>query len=127
MTEEADCSKKPDESAAASAEATADARRLPTLQRNALRKLLNRPEFTPEEVFELGYRRIQRAEGIGEKGLQCVLSWLKAHDLELQPPAPPPDLSLKLPAEVKRNINGAVRLLRTHGYRVRRVQGKRFL
>lgn len=120
MNEEAECSTSLDELHAASVDSAIGQRRLPTLQRNALCKLLNRADFTPQEIFELGYRRIQRAEGIGVKGLQCILAWLKAHDLVLNQPAPPPDLPLKLPAELKRNINGAVRLLRTHGYRVRR-------
>lgn len=38
---------------------------LPTLQRNALRKIFDRHEFSPEEVALFGYRRLQQAEGIG--------------------------------------------------------------
>lgn len=42
--------------------------KLPTWQRNALRKLFDRPKFSPQEVYELGFRCLQRAEGIGERG-----------------------------------------------------------
>lgn len=89
-------------------------RELPTLQRNALRKLFDRPLFTPAEVAALGYRRLQQAEGIGNKGLASITAWLAQHGFVLQPP--------ELPGEGKaagkrpRNIERAVRLLRTHGY-----------
>ena len=45
------------------ADATLPAGSLPTLQRNALRKIFDRPEFSPAEVAELGYRRLQQADG----------------------------------------------------------------
>lgn len=98
--------------------------KLPTLPRNALRKLFDRPEFSPQEVYELGFRRLQRADGIGDKGLLAIVAWLKAHGLELLPPPPPPDPPPGIPKEIQQNINGAVRLLRTHGYRVQRARGK---
>lgn len=99
--------------------------KLPTLQRNALRKLFDRPEFSPQEVYELGFRRLQRADGIGDKGLLTIVAWLKAQGLELLPPAPPPDPPPGIPEEIQQNINGALRLLRIHGYRVQRARGRR--
>ena len=93
---------------------------LPTLQRNALRKIFDRHDFTAEEVASLGYRRLQHAEGIGNKGLVAIAEWLKLNGFELSPPdacgRPKPDL----PKRMRRNIESAVRLLRTHGYVVLR-------
>lgn len=97
---------------------------LPTLQRNALCKLFDRPEFTPQDVHALGFRRLQRADGIGHKGLQAILAWLRHYGLELLPPEPLADPPEGLPEEVRKNINGAVRLLRNHGYRVQRSRDK---
>jgi hypothetical protein len=125
MSEESEC---PDPGMPASGrarEANVQPLCLGTLQRNALRKLLNQPEFTPEQVHALGYRRIQRAEGIGQKGMQRILAWLRAHGLELSPPESPPERPPeRLPPELRQHIHGALRLLRTHGYRVRRISGK---
>lgn len=88
---------------------------LPTLQRNALRKIFDRPAFTPEEVARLGYRRLQQAEGIGRKGLEAITAWLGRHGFELKPPELPVEAP-KLARGARRNIEQAVRLLRTHGY-----------
>ena len=93
----------------------AAANQLPTLQRNALRKIFDRPAFTPEEVAALGYRRLQQAEGIGNKGLAAITAWLQQHGFELNPPASH-DSPPKAPKKNRRNIEMAVRLLRTHGY-----------
>lgn len=98
-----------------SAVATA-ANQLPTLQRNALRKIFDRHEFTPEEVAMLGYRRLQQAEGIGNKGLAAITDWLGLHGFELKPPEVAGVSRQPLPKRMRRNIESAVRLLRTHGY-----------
>ncbi|WP_153146395.1 hypothetical protein [Dechloromonas sp. H13] len=101
--------------------ATLDAgalRRLPTLQRNALRKIFDRPEFTPAEVAALGYRRLQQAEGIGQKGLQVIAAWLQGCGCELKPPEAAAGVSVRQKGS-RRNIEQAVRLLRTHGYLIR--------
>lgn len=92
-------------------------RQLPTLQRNALRKLFDRPAFTPEEVAALGYRRLQQAEGIGHKGLAAIGEWLRRHGFELRPPELP-EAPPAVPRTTRRHIEMAVRLLRTHGYTV---------
>ena len=94
--------------------------RLPTLQRNALRKIFDRVEFTPAEVAALGWRRLQQAEGVGQKGLQAIGAWLKEYGYELQPPETPARDKL-LPGKTRRNIEQAVRLLRTHGYSIRQA------
>ena len=94
--------------------------RLPTLQRNALRKVFDRPEFTPAEVAALGYRRLQQAEGIGQKGLQSISAWLQSCGYELKPPEAAAG-EQKLPGRTRRNIEQAVRLLRTHGYSIQQA------
>lgn len=93
-------------------------KRLPTLQRNALRKVFDRPEFTPAEVAALGYRRLQQAEGIGQKGLQAIAAWLQGCGYELKQPETPAGES-RVPRKTRRTIEEAVRLLRTHGYSIR--------
>ncbi|PKO90127.1 MAG: hypothetical protein CVU16_10805 [Betaproteobacteria bacterium HGW-Betaproteobacteria-10] len=98
--------------------------KLPTLQRNALCKIFDRPEFTPEEVHALGHKRLQRSEGLGHKGLLIVAEWLRFHGLELSLPAPPAYPTDRIDDTVQNEIKGAVRLLRTYGYRVRRIQDK---
>lgn len=96
---------------------------LPTLQRNALRKIFDRPQFTPEEVAALGYRRLQQAEGIGAKGLSAITGWLEAHGYQLPLPTPPAGGSSVVPKKTRRTIEMAVRLLRTHGYEVQPKAG----
>lgn len=87
---------------------------LPTLQRNALRKLLDRPHFTPAEVAELGFRRLQLTRGLGSKGLETVLAWLRCHGYELDP------LPNRCSDEARRNlrIERAIQLLRAQGFTV---------
>lgn len=97
--------------------------RLPTLQRNALCKLFDRPSFTPEEVAALGYRRLQQAEGVGQKGLDTILAWLLDYGFELQSPPPRPVAPREPGAASRRNLEGAMRLLRINGYGVHRLDG----
>lgn len=96
----------------------AAANQLPTLQRNALRKIFDRHEFSPEEVAQLGYRRLQQAEGIGNKGLTAITAWLQLYGFELKPPEQPAPSKGPVPKKTRRSIEQAVRLLRTHGYDV---------
>ena len=95
--------------------------KLPTLQRNALCKIFDRPEFKPEDVVALGYRRLQQAEGIGQKGLAEITAWLAVHGYELKPVEAPAGQCLPGQKNARRNIEHAVRLLRTHGYIVQPV------
>lgn len=90
---------------------------LPTLQRNALRKIFDRHDFSPAEVAALGYKRLQLAEGIGGKGLQAIASWLQKHGYALAPPPPVPPSS-QVTKRVRQTIEQARRLLRAHGYEV---------
>lgn len=90
---------------------------LPTLQRNALRKIFDRPDFLPEEVAQLGYKRLQQAEGIGSKGLEAITAWLKNYGFELTVPPVNPQGS-QVPRRVRQSIEQALQLLRTHGYEV---------
>jgi len=97
-------------------------KRLPTLQRNALRKIFDRVEFSPEEVAALGYRRLQQAEGIGQKGLTTITAWLKDYGYELEPVPVPQPKERTGTRKVRRNIEYAMRLLRTHGYVVQQIE-----
>ena len=92
---------------------------LPTMPRNALRKVFGRPDFTPGEVALLGQRRLERAEGIGRKSLAAIVDWLRCQGYELagdsrgarsRDPA-------GSPREVKR-LETAMRVLQTHGYTI---------
>jgi len=94
---------------------------LPTLQRNALRKIFDRPEFTPAEVAALGYKRLHQAEGVGQKGLAAITTWLESYGFELKPPLLSGDARQQLPKNTRKNIEIAVRLLRTHGYIVQKI------
>lgn len=94
---------------------------LPTLQRNALRKIFDRPHFLPDEVAALGYRRLQQADGIGAKGLSAITEWLKAHGHDLQPPPLSAATQGAVAKKSRRTIEMAVRLLRTHGYEVQPI------
>ena len=94
-------------------------RRLPTLQQNALRKIFDRHEFTAEEVARLGQRRLQRAEGIGRKGLLTIVAWLREQGYELL--AEVPNARAREAGSSSKDlkkIQKAMRVLRTHGYEV---------
>lgn len=91
------------------------AQQLPTLQRNALRRIFDRHDFTAEEVARLGQHRIERAEGIGRKGLATIIEWLRCQGLELASRQPLSRDAGAVPGDVKR-IEKAMRILKTHGY-----------
>lgn len=90
---------------------------LPTLQRNALRKIFERPNFTPEDVARLGYRRLQQAEGIGQKGLNTIIAWLRDFGYELQPTiSTSGEIDQNSPKRARKKIEFALRILRNNGY-----------
>ena len=95
-------------------------KRLPTLQRNALRRIFDRPDFTPDEVARLGQRRLQRDDGIGRKGLATIIAWLQEHGHELQADAPSLPFGGR-PARGARKLERAMRVLRSQGYAVLRA------
>lgn len=89
---------------------------LPTLQRNALRKLFDRTEFAPEEVAALGVRRLRLVDGIGEKGIRIIRAWLAEHGCDL---ASEPAVARRTPRRSGGwTLQSAMRLLRTHGYEI---------
>lgn len=108
----------PPEPAAVAALPASECGKLPTLQRNALRKIFDRQEFSPEEVAGLGYRRLQLAEGIGRKGLGAIIAWLQNYGLTLKAVEINEPVPNRRPKKLTRNIEQAVRLLRLHGYEV---------
>lgn len=95
---------------------------LPTLQRNALRRIFDRHDFAPDEVARLGHHRLERADGIGRKGLATILEWLRGQGYELATESRSTH-SRELLASLKdRNrLEKAMRILKTHGYTVQRV------
>lgn len=114
MQAEPACSADDDRVSCFAAEAMA---LLPTLQRNALRKIFDRHDFLPADVASLGYKRLQQAEGIGCKGLEAITAWLQRYGYELTPPpanaAPAP-----VTKRVRLSVERAMRLLQMHGYEV---------
>ena len=96
---------------------------LPTMQRNALRKVFDRRDFTPGEVAGLGHRRLERAEGIGQKGMATIIDWLRCQGYELADDtrsARSRDLASS-PKEVSK-LQKAMRVLQTHGYTILRIE-----
>lgn len=92
---------------------------LPTMPRNALRKVFGRPDFTPSEVALLGHRRLERAEGIGRKSLAAIIDWLRCQGYELagESRGARSRDSAGSPREV-RKLEKAMRVLQTHGYTI---------
>lgn len=90
---------------------------LRTRQVNALRMLLERREFTAEEVSALDYQLLARMPGIGGKSLDIIRDWLMSQGLDfLNSPAEySRDLRFsRLEARLKR----ARSLLEKHGYSI---------
>jgi hypothetical protein len=96
--------------------------KLPTLQRNALKKLFDRAEFTPEEVAGLGYRRIQQGEGIGLKGMATIRAWLAEYGYDLRPEPPAGQGSGRPRRDERKRLESALRVLRDHGYIIHRPE-----
>lgn len=91
---------------------------LPTLQKNALRKIFDRPEFTAEEVALLGHRKLLRAEGIGNKGLATIIEWLRSQGYELAVDPAGAGRAGGAGAKSLKRLEKAIRVLKTHGYAV---------
>lgn len=69
----------------------------------------------------LGYRRLQQAEGIGQKGLETIITWLQEYGLQLSVPAPANDDADKpLSRHTQKSLEAAIRVLRAHGYVISR-------
>lgn len=93
---------------------------LPTLQRNALRKIFDRPHFTPEEVAGLGLRRLQQAEGIGCKGMEVIRVWLNGFGFDLARPGSADESGAQKHGKSRNRLESAMRMLKTNGYVVYR-------
>lgn len=97
--------------------ATGPAAALTTRQVNVLRLLLERREFSPQQVAELDYQAVRRAPGIGHKSVVLIRAWLQAqgHDLRNSPATADDPARLR---RLARRLERAAALLRRHGYRV---------
>jgi len=91
---------------------------LPTRQRNALRLLLNKPRFSPQEIAALDRRVIERAPGVGRKSIELIDAWLKSHGYALQ--TPPSSVVSHRQDRRQRKLEQAIDLLRVYGYEVHR-------
>lgn len=87
---------------------------LPTKQRNALSKLFERPDFTPEEVHALGHARLLKVSGLGPRGLDIIAGWLAAHGLLLTSQQEASRLGRQA-----RRVDQAIRFLQRCGYEIR--------
>lgn len=90
--------------------------RLPTMQVNALRILLDKREFAPEEVARLDYQLLSRSPRIGRKGIVYIRDWLRqfGYDIANHPPPRPDSTSLRK----EKQVSKAVDLLRRSGLEV---------
>jgi hypothetical protein len=94
---------------------------LPMRQRNALRVLLNKSSISPQEIAALDVRVIERAPGIGRKGIELIDNWLRGHGYRLSG-LPCQQLNrLHIQQRKQRKIEEAIKLLRLCGYEVRRL------
>lgn len=88
---------------------------LKTRQVNALRMLLERREFTAEEVAMLDYHLLARMPGIGGKSLDIIREWLSAQGLDLMNSPAEYSNSLRF-CRLEARLSRAQRLLEKHGY-----------
>jgi hypothetical protein len=90
---------------------------LPTRERNALRGLFDKPEFSVDEVLAVDYRVIRRLPGVGPKGIEHIRQWIESHGR--RPVHWPQNKTAHgLPAATLQRLESAARLLRRHGYEV---------
>ena len=91
--------------------------RLPTRQLNALRLLLDKHDFSADEVATLDYVKLVRAPGIGHKGIEIIHVWLTAHGRDLLNWPEHNELSAR-EQQATRKVEQAIDLLTRHGYAV---------
>lgn len=87
---------------------------------NALRRLMNKAEIKPEDVAQLGLGRLERAPGLGTKGLERVLFWLEQHGCELRPAAKHEQPDTSRQERILRRLEQAQHLLEHWGWQVKR-------
>ena len=93
---------------------------LPTRQKNALRLLLDKPDISPEEIAKIHYRVLERAPGIGQKGLEVIRIWLNSHGCALW--NQPTTTARPREEHRKRKLERAIDYLHWHGYEVHRLR-----
>jgi len=91
---------------------------LPTRQKNALRLLLGKASFTPEEVAAIDYRVIERAPGVGKNSLAIINAWLGTYGYA--PKGFPTTAASPREAQRRRKLERAIDYLHGHGYEVHR-------
>jgi len=95
-----------------------DVAALPTRQKNALRLLLGKSTFFPEEVAALDYRVLERAPGVGKNSLAIISAWLESHGHALR--GRPTTAANPREAQRQRKLERAIDYLHGHGYEVHR-------
>jgi len=92
-------------------------RLLNTRQTNALRALLERKDFSAEDVAALDYHVLARMPGIGGKSLSIIREWLASNGLDLL--NSPDDYSKSLRfCRLEARLERARKLLEKYGYDV---------
>ena len=90
---------------------------LKTRQVDALRMLLERRDFTAEDVAALDYHLLARMPGVGGKSLDIIRGWLAAQGLDLL--NSPADYSRSLRfCRLEARLVRARKLLERNGYSV---------
>lgn len=89
---------------------------LPTMQCNALRIILGKREFDPQEVAQLDYQLLVRSSRIGRKGIVYIRDWLRqfGYDIANYPPPRPSQSRLRK----EKQVSKAVSVLRRNGFEV---------
>lgn len=90
---------------------------LTTRQINALRLLLEKREFTTQDVAALDYHQLARMPGIGGKSLNLIREWLNSKGLDLLNSPNDYSKSLKF-CRLEARLSRAQALLEKHGYAV---------
>lgn len=87
---------------------------LPTMQCNALRIILGKREFDPQEVAQLDYQLLVRSSRIGRKGIVYIRDWLRQFGYDIANyPAPRP---AKPNLRQEQQLSKAVSVLRRNGF-----------
>lgn len=90
---------------------------LKTRQVNALRMLLERRDFTAEDVAALDYHLLARMPGVGGKSLDIIREWLAAQGLDLLNSPANYSTSLRF-CRLEARLIRARKLLEKNGYSV---------
>lgn len=90
---------------------------LTTRQVNVIRLLLERRDFSPEQVAALEYQALLRTPGIGRKSVQIIRCWLQQQGRDLRN-SPVSEDDPGRTQRLARRLDRAAALLRRHGYRV---------